>query len=81
MYQEIGDHIEVFVRFSRGTLLPQSFLWNGRSYHVEKITLTHQARQGESLLSLFSLMASGNMYQLSFDNQSFIWTLVKIWQQ
>lgn len=79
MYEEIRERIVAIVVFKNGRALPYSFSWRGRRYQVDNINLERQEQRGKARLFCFSVTASGNTYELSFDSQNLIWTLEKIW--
>lgn len=79
MYEEINEFIEVVAIFRNGKAFPHAFKWKDRKYAVEQINLEHQERRGASMLFCYSVSASGNSYELSFDNINLTWTLERIW--
>ena len=79
MQQEINESIAVVAIFKNGKLVPHSFSWQGRKYRIDKISLEHQEKRGTATLFCFSVSASGNTYELSFNNQTLVWKLEKIW--
>ena len=79
MYEEIGEFIEVVAIFRKGRAFPHSFKWKDRKYVVEQVNLEHQEKRGNSTLFCYSVSASGNSYELSFDNVNLTWNLVRVW--
>ena len=70
--------IEVTAHFKHGKIYPQRFLWNQKEYPVDRITYNWQERQGQALISYFSVASAEELYQISFNNTSFGWRLDKI---
>ncbi len=81
MYEDINEQTVVVAVFKNGAARPHSFDWRGRKYLVDKINLEHQEKRGDDLLFCFSVTASGNSYELSFDSQHLIWNLDRIWTE
>lgn len=80
MYEEIDELVEVVAVFCQGQAFPHSFKWKERKYVVEQINLEHQEKQGRSTLFCYSVSAGGNSYELSFNNESLVWKLERIWE-
>lgn len=80
MYEEIKEQIMVVAIFKNGHTLPRMFCWHNRNYQVEQVNLIHEERRGNDLIFCFSVTASGNTYELSFDSQHLVWMLEKTWQ-
>ncbi len=75
---QLNDKIEVLARFSGARILPQSFFWNNKEYCVKKTNYIWRERQGQEIIIYFSVDTGTNLYQLSFNNTSFSWRLVKL---
>ena len=81
MYEEINEMISVVALFENGRAVPRSFTWRGRKYLVETINLEHQERHGDDIIFCFSVVANGNIYELSFNSQHLVWRLEKTWTE
>jgi len=82
MAELINEPIEVWASFAKGKLRPMRFHWRGRAYPVRGVELSHFTQKGSTKLYFFSVAASGAIYQLIFNSQTFGWRLVRgIWQQ
>ncbi|MBM3252617.1 MAG: hypothetical protein FJZ11_07575 [Candidatus Omnitrophica bacterium] len=74
----LNEIISVSVFFEKGKIIPQSFVWRKNLYQIKQITYFWQERQGSELVSFFSVDTGTDIYQLSFNNNSFGWRLDKI---
>ena len=81
MYENIGEFIEVVAIFRNGRAFPHLFKWKKRKYLVEHINLEHQEKRGDATIFCYSVSASGNFYELSFDNINLTWKLDRIWTE
>jgi hypothetical protein len=69
------NRIEVLACFKQGKIYPRKFIWNNKEYNIENITYHWQERQGQEVLNFFSVCSSGQLYQISFSNASYCWSL------
>jgi hypothetical protein len=76
----LNEKIEVLAYFKNARIFPKSFTWNDRQYPVEKITYNWQERLGSAQVNYFSVIAAGQIYQISFNNSTFRWQLDKLIQ-
>jgi hypothetical protein len=74
----LNERIEVLAYFKHAKIFPRSFTWNNRQYQVETITYNWQERLGQALVSYFSVLCAGQLYQISFNNSTFHWQIDKI---
>lgn len=74
----LNEPIEALVYFKHAKIFPRSFTWNNRQYQIETITYNWQERLGQSLVSYFSVLCAGQLYQISFNNSTFRWQIDKI---
>ena len=67
------DRIEVTAHFdTQGRITPLTFVWKGRTYHVEDTGRYWDAKDGRHIL----VMIAGNrVFHLIFTPDSFIWNL------
>ncbi len=76
----LNERIEVLACFRNSKIFPRSFTWNNKEYQIETITYNWQERLGSALISYFSVLSAGQLYQISFDNSTFRWQIDKIIQ-
>lgn len=75
---ELAERIEVLAYFKNSRIYPKFFLWNNREYSVETVTYNWQERLGQAIINYFSVISSGQLYQISFNNSTFRWQIDKI---
>jgi len=76
----LNERIEVLAYFKHAKIFPKSFTWNNKEYKIENITYNWQERIGQALINYFSVLCTGQMYQISFNNSTFHWQIDKIIQ-
>ncbi|MDD5568500.1 MAG: hypothetical protein PHY88_04785 [Candidatus Omnitrophica bacterium] len=76
----LAERIEVLAYFKNSRIYPKTFFWNDREYNIEAITYNWQERLGQALINYFSVISSGQPYQISFNNSTFRWQVDKIIQ-
>ncbi|MBU0548458.1 MAG: hypothetical protein KJ710_06300 [Candidatus Omnitrophica bacterium] len=76
----LNERIEVLANFKHAKIFPKSFTWHSKEYVIETITYNWQERIGQALISYFSVLCAGQMYQISFDNSTFRWQIDKLIQ-
>jgi len=76
--QELNERVEVLTWFRNGKIQPRIFIWNHKKYKIKNITYNWQERRGQELISHFSVNTNLNLYQISFNNTSFAWRIVKV---
>ena len=74
----LNERIEVLAYFKHARIFPKSFTWNNKEYPIEAITYNWQERLGQALVSYFSVLCAGQMYQISFNNSTFRWQIDKL---
>lgn len=74
----LDEKIWVWALFKAGKVLPKAFFWNNRLYRIKNITYNWQARQGQDLISYFSVDTETGIYQISFSGRNLHWRLNKI---
>jgi hypothetical protein len=74
----LNERIEVLALFKNAKIFPRSFSWKNKEYPVEQINYNWQERLGSALINYFSVLASGQMYQISFNNSTFRWQIDKL---
>jgi len=76
----LNERIEVLAHFKHARIFPRSFTWHDKEYNIENITYNWQERVGQALISYFSVLCAGQLYQISFDNSTFRWQIDKLIQ-
>lgn len=74
----LSEKIDVLVLFKTGKAYPQSFNWNNKTYHVQRLNYNWQEHSGAQTISYFAVVCGSDTYQISFNNASFGWRLEKI---
>lgn len=75
---QLDEKIEVLAYFKCGKIYPRSFIWNQQEYKIKQITYNWQERQGQVIISYFSVNTGLDLYQISFNNKSLGWRMNKI---
>lgn len=80
MFTQIEEKIKVGAIFGDGQKIkPVWFVWSGRKHQVKEVTYTWRDRQGRASLYYFSVTDGQALYELSFNDQTLVWTLKKIY--
>lgn len=59
-------------------IIPVNVSWNGRDFAVTRVGLHHTFRSGKTLFHIFSVIASGTFFRLSFNTDNLLWRLEEI---
>lgn len=78
-YQEIGEKIKVAAVFKNGTVFPYAFEWQKKRRVVDRVNLSYQEREGNSINYWFAIESRGLVGKLKYNNVSMIWVLEEIW--
>lgn len=79
MLQRVKEDLRVAVIFGPGTSIrPVWFDRRGRKYPVKEVTYTWQERQGEATILHFAVSDGADLYELSYNSGSQMWTLAGI---
>jgi len=73
----LNERIQVLAFFNGGKISPRFFFWNNKKYKIKDITYNWQERQGQEVISYFSVNTGANLYQISFNNTSLGWRIDK----
>jgi len=76
--QDLNERIECLAWFKQAKIYPRAFIWKGKTYKIRKITYSWQERLGQAIISYFSVSTGFDLYQISFNNTSYGWRIVKI---
>jgi hypothetical protein len=76
MMRNIREDVRVAVIFGPGnSIRPVWFDWRRRKYEVREVTYTWQEREGETTLLRFAVSDGANLFELTFNSVSRIWSL------
>ncbi|MDD5506590.1 MAG: hypothetical protein PHR73_07550 [Candidatus Omnitrophica bacterium] len=78
--EELAERIEVLAYFKNARIYPKAFFWSDKEYKIDTITYNWQERLGQALVNYFSVISSGQLYQISFNNSTFRWQIDKLIQ-
>ncbi|HNS33479.1 MAG TPA: hypothetical protein PKN36_11005 [bacterium] len=79
MMEDILEQVEVGAVFGKNRIKPRWFIWKNRKYPVEKISYIWHDTNGDELVYYFSVVASANLYELSFYTRKLKWMLDRIY--
>jgi hypothetical protein len=79
MYQTIHEKVAVVGVYNHAAFAPKKFLWKGRTYRVDEITLVSDVKDGGVQRRLYGVVAGGNVYRLAFNRMSETWMLEEVW--
>jgi len=74
----LNQQIEVLALFKAAKILPRIFFWNNKIYKIKKVTYNWQERLGKETISYFSVSTGIDLYQISFNNTTYVWKINKI---
>jgi len=74
----INEQVQVLALFKSAKILPRLFIWKNRIYKIKRVTYNWQERFGRETVSFFSVSTGTDLYQISFNNTSYIWKIDKI---
>ncbi len=78
----LDESIEVLTFFQYGKILPRYFQWKKKGYKIRGINYYWHERNGHQMINYFSVnTSSGDIYQISFNNKTYIWKIEKIIEQ
>ncbi len=75
MMVEINEPITVGAIFSRGSIKPVWFVWNGRQIRIQEITFTWKTRAGSAGILHFSVADGKGLYEICYNAESMGWVL------
>jgi hypothetical protein len=78
-YQEIGEKIKVLAVFKNGTIFPHIFEWNNRRHKVDKVNLSYQEREGQSINYYFAVESGGLVAKLKYNDKGMDWSIEEVW--
>lgn len=81
MYQPIHDHISVVGVYESGIFTPKKFKWRNKVLVISEITLSSNVKDGGVKKRLYSVVAGGNVYRLTFNRDQENWILDEVWYE
>jgi len=79
MGTRIGEKIKIGVVFGGDTKMkPVWFFWAGKKYTADEITFRWQSRRGRTVIQHFAVRSGTDLYELSYNTESLVWTLAAV---
>lgn len=75
---QINEPIDVVAKFSKGNITPLVFKYKSRVLKIESVDLKYDFHRDKVGFSSFSVLANGNSYKISYNNQNYLWVLEEI---
>jgi hypothetical protein len=76
-----NDPISVIASFRERDVKPLAFKWGGRDWHVKRVNMVHEDRDGRTKLVYFSVSDEANYFKLRFNSETLAWTLEEVWNE
>lgn len=68
--------IKVATIFKGGTIMPVWFEWNKQRFKIDKITYRWEERKGRAQFIYFTVISSGDLYNIEFDTENMVWKII-----
>jgi hypothetical protein len=81
VYERIKEPILVTARFTSKGPRPQTFIWKNREYIINQTNFIHQSKEGDNLLTHFSVTCGNEGYKITFNSNKLTWTLDEIYTE
>lgn len=78
MGTQIEEPIQVGAVFDRGIVIPRWFLWKGRRYPVEKVTMRWQTHEGQAAILHLGVTDGVNLFELTFNLKTLAWRIASV---
>jgi hypothetical protein len=80
MITEVNEPIKVGAIFgdNKKKLKPVWFVWSNREYRIKEITYSWTERVGKAVLHHFTVTDSMNLFTISYNTETLVWTLHSI---
>jgi len=75
MGQNEHSFIEVLVAYLKNRVLPLSFSWNNKKYHINNVNMMYAKRIGRDKWYFFTITSGNDNYKLGFDTENNHWFL------
>ncbi|MBI1921813.1 MAG: hypothetical protein HYS23_12125 [Geobacter sp.] len=77
--QRIREDIRVAAIFGPGSRIkPVWFDWRRRKYEIREVTYAWQEREGEATLLHFAVSDGANLFELTWNSASRVWSLAAV---
>lgn len=81
MFISIGDRISVLCVYTNGVCTPKKFLWKGKAYSIQTVTVISDIPDGKMKNRMYSCVAHGTLYRIVFSRDNETWTLEELWSE
>ncbi len=78
METRIEEPVQVGVVFEGGVVCPRWFLWGGRRYNVQKVTMRWQTQEGQAPILHLGVTDGANLFELTFNQKTLAWRLASV---
>ena len=76
--QKLGFPISVVTLFHNGRVTPKSFIWDNRTFWIQKVNFFWKDKHGKETLYFFSVRTEAGTYEIAFSHQSLSWHINKL---
>ena len=76
--ERIDQPVRVLAAFEGGQCSPMRFVWNGRTYAVDRVNGRWVDRQGDAPALNYSVQVGDQTYYLRFDTEQMLWRLEQV---
>ncbi len=77
MVEDKCSYIKVATIFNKGKIFPVWFEWNSCKFPIDKVLYRWEERKGRGQIFYFSVLSSGEHYNISFDSENFTWKIIR----
>ena len=81
MLEKLNEPIDVQVNFLGNKVIPMSFVWQKRTYDIQKVNLVHRVKNGEHYIYYFSVSDEANFFRLAFFLKDLSWRIEEIFYE
>lgn len=81
MESVVNESVKVGAVFERNSIKLRWFLWRNRRLDVKEVNYVWKAREGETMITYFSVSDGGASYLLSFNHRTLEWKLEKVYAE
>jgi hypothetical protein len=71
----IDEPVKVAAVFSRGTIRPVWFAWNGRQVRIKETTFIWTTFEGSATVRHFSVSDGKGLYEITFNKENLVWRI------
>ncbi|MCB4790401.1 MAG: hypothetical protein LHV68_00785 [Elusimicrobia bacterium] len=73
-----AETIEVGAVFGKNKIKPKWFIRSGHKHDIKEITYLWRSREGDAVIVHFNVTDGANLFEISFNQKSMVWTLDEI---